>query len=66
MAENLKDPFNYIKFGIRGQKQVAFGNWDEYKKYKTLGRNDKCACDSGRKYKKCCINRNWETYQEVV
>ena len=26
-------------------------------KYKGLTRNDKCACDSGLKYKKCCMDR---------
>jgi hypothetical protein len=29
---------------------------------KTPGRNDKCTCDSGRKYKKCCgswIEKEW-------
>ena len=31
----------------------------EYSKFKTLGRNDKCGCGSGKKYKKCCINFDW-------
>ncbi len=29
----------------------------EYKLYVNLGRNDKCACGSGKKYKHCCIQR---------
>lgn len=29
------------------------------------GRNDPCPCGSGRKYKKCCINRKEETVQVV-
>ena len=24
-----------------------------------IGRNSKCPCDSGKKYKKCCINKDW-------
>ena len=24
-------------------------------KFGSLGRNDKCACESGKKFKKCCI-----------
>tara|TARA_R100001594_G_C3903361_1_gene231432 strand:+ start:373 stop:621 length:249 start_codon:yes stop_codon:yes gene_type:complete len=24
---------------------------------KNIGRNDKCPCNSGKKYKKCCINK---------
>ncbi|MGM0854719.1 MAG: SEC-C metal-binding domain-containing protein [Bacillota bacterium] len=23
-----------------------------------MGRNDPCPCGSGKKYKKCCINKN--------
>jgi len=30
---------------------------EEYVKFKKLGRNDKCACDSGKKYKNCCMNK---------
>lgn len=29
----------------------------EFKKYAHLGRNDKCACGSGLKYKKCCQSK---------
>jgi|TARA_Y100000310_G_scaffold215069_1_gene216045 uncharacterized protein YchJ len=25
---------------------------------KTQGRNDPCNCGSGKKYKKCCLNKN--------
>ncbi len=25
-----------------------------------FGRNDPCPCGSGKKYKNCCLNRNWE------
>ena len=27
------------------------------KQYKNLGRNEKCLCDSGKKYKHCCYTR---------
>lgn len=30
---------------------------EEYKKYKGLGRNDICICGSGKKYKKCCLQK---------
>lgn len=30
--------------------------------YRKLGRNDKCACGSGKKYKQCCIER----FKEIV
>ena len=39
---------------IEGGKQIPF---DEYNKRKNLGRNDKCYCESDKKYKKCCINK---------
>lgn len=29
----------------------------EYLQYKNLGRNDKCACGSDKKYKNCCLTR---------
>lgn len=29
----------------------------EYNKYKDLGRNDKCVCGSGKKYKNCHMNK---------
>ena len=29
--------------------------WKE--KTKHLGRNDRCICDSGKKFKKCCLNK---------
>jgi uncharacterized protein YecA (UPF0149 family) len=27
-----------------------------YRKYEKIGRNDKCPCGSGKKFKHCCIN----------
>lgn len=34
---------------------------EEYKQFSKLGRNDKCACGSGKKYKVCCIAK----YQNI-
>ena len=39
---------------------ILISNLLEYKKFKNLGRNDKCGCESGKKYKKCCINFDWD------
>jgi uncharacterized protein YchJ len=30
---------------------------EEFLKFKNLGRNDVCACGSGKKYKQCCISK---------
>ena len=38
---------------------ILMANLTEYNKFEKLGRNDKCACGSGKKYKKCCINFDW-------
>jgi predicted nucleic acid-binding Zn-ribbon protein len=35
---------------------------EEAKKFKGLGRNDKCACGSGKKYKHCCITKYQTVY----
>ena len=48
---------------INGGKHIAMGYWKEYQNYKNLGRNNKCGCGSGKKYKKCCINRDWKNYK---
>ena len=37
---------------------ILLSNFSEYRKFENLGRNDKCACESGKKYKKCCIYFN--------
>ena len=38
---------------------ILLDNLEKYSKFCDLGRNDKCACESGKKYKKCCINIDW-------
>lgn len=61
-----------IKLGLRDKRKTPKPNYlsEEHKqlkfltedtrqlpaKKKKLGRNDKCPCGSGRKYKKCCID----------
>ena len=39
-------------------------SFDEYNKRKNLGRNDKCYCESGKKYKKCCLNKHFEKHND--
>jgi len=35
--------------------------------YKKVGRNDKCPCGSGKKYKKCCLeDEKYEGYHELT
>ena len=41
---------------IREQKSLSEPDRSEIEKPRT-GRNDPCPCGSGRKYKKCCLNR---------
>ena len=38
-------------------RNVAIEEWADLNKRKGIGRNDKCFCGSGKKYKKCCINK---------
>jgi len=50
------------EFRIRNNKMIELREKqrlleEEYKKFKHLGRNDRCACGSGKKYKQCCINK---------
>ena len=59
-----KSPMETLQMMWRGSR-IAFGNWQEFKAYRDLGRNDKCGCGSGKKYKKCCINRDWTKYKEL-
>lgn len=42
----------YIK-----RKKLRKEEQDELLKYKDIGRNDDCPCNSGKKYKKCCLIR---------
>jgi hypothetical protein len=39
------------------RRQILENNRREVAKYKRVGRNDICICGSGKKYKKCCLER---------
>lgn len=53
--ESIVGTSEYTKFALRKQKQLV-------KEYK-VGRNDKCPCGSGKKYKHCCLKSGvYENY----
>ena len=37
-------------------RNVTIEEWSELNQREGIGRNDKCICGSGKKFKKCCIN----------
>ena len=60
----------YILLGLRAERETPQPNYlnpefeelsssfDSFKtKKKKIGRNDPCPCGSGKKYKKCCLNK---------
>ncbi len=59
-----RDHYNYalVKYAINGLR-APFDAWDverttrrrPHSRFSDVGRNDPCPCDSGRKYKKCCL-----------
>ena len=38
----------------------------QLKKDFEIGRNDRCSCDSGKKYKKCCLKKKLETERRQI
>ena len=62
-----KDNYNYhlVKFCIQ-RLFNPFDAWNytvtkerhPHTRYKEVGRNDKCPCESGKKYKKCCLRES--------
>ena len=38
-------------------RNVTIEEWSELSQREGIGRNDKCFCGSGKKFKKCCINK---------
>lgn len=60
------DHYNYqvVEYLIERLK-APFDGWDidwqerriPHEKFPDVGRNEKCPCDSGKKYKKCCLNK---------
>ncbi len=52
----------YIVFFYEEDKDMNAHSFDYMSTYKTsiegkIGRNDKCVCGSGKKYKNCCISK---------
>jgi hypothetical protein len=39
------------------RRQMIENLTSEYHDFKHLGRNDTCACGSGKKYKRCCLSK---------
>jgi len=51
LMSQLESPFE--RWYVEGEKRKK-------PEYKNIGRNDKCPCGSGKKYKKCCLNTQKE------
>ena len=59
-----RDQYNYVlvKYAISGLRN-AFDGWDverttrrqPHSRFADVSRNDPCPCESGKKYKKCCL-----------
>lgn len=45
------------KDGVNFQRKKAKGSVSPVKREDVIGRNEPCICGSGKKYKKCCINK---------
>lgn len=60
------DQYNYslVKYAARGTRS-PFDRWDvefttilrPHSEFKDVGRNDLCPCQSGEKYKRCCLGK---------
>ena len=60
MDVHLSKKINSIQRLTRCRKIVdayVKKNFPNLQKPIKIGRNDKCFCGSGKKYKKCCINK---------
>ena len=51
LVKDLPQPQN-----LKGKKRVNFQT--VFRKRKKVGRNEKCPCGSGKKYKNCCLDKN--------
>lgn len=57
--------YSLLKYLIDKLLQSPFDSWDinwtkkyhPHEKFTGVGRNEKCPCGSGAKYKKCCLNK---------
>ena len=45
-----------FKERIKHLKEMAMPPTERQRKQMKVGRNDPCPCDSGKKFKKCCLN----------
>lgn len=56
---NLFDTADYIEFKwvFDEESEKVLASYPKAKISKKIGRNDLCFCGSGKKFKKCCINR---------
>lgn len=52
LVKDLPKPQN-----LKGKNEVDFTSIA--RKSKKIGRNEKCPCGSGKKYKKCCLKQAW-------
>jgi hypothetical protein len=53
LVEDLPKPQN-----LKGKNKINFATATK-KTRKKIGRNEKCPCGSGKKYKKCCLKEDW-------
>jgi uncharacterized protein YecA (UPF0149 family) len=52
LVQDLPKPQN-----LKGKNKINFT--PEPRQSKKVGRNEKCPCGSGKKYKKCCLKQEW-------
>ncbi|MDZ7968456.1 MAG: SEC-C metal-binding domain-containing protein [Nostoc sp. DedSLP03] len=52
LVQDLPKPQN-----LKGNNKINFA--PEPRQSKKIGRNEKCPCGSGKKYKKCCLKQEW-------
>ena len=52
LVQNLPKPQD-----LKGKNKINFA--PTTKQSKKIGRNEKCPCGSGKKYKKCCLKQEW-------
>jgi preprotein translocase subunit SecA len=39
-------------------KSLSHGHYESIRTEPKIGRNDRCPCGSGKKYKHCCVNKS--------
>lgn len=66
LNEENKEEYSTKNKGINKEERKVYKNKVWQREYK-IGRNDKCPCGSGKKYKKCCLNSGkYEMYKEKI